>query len=89
MYANFGIFGIIFGAILLGYIYELTYRILIDSKYNSFMIIIYQIVIYKFALSSKNIVQSAIMMVLVLLIYKFFNRVTMKKEIFNVQKSFS
>lgn len=70
MYANFGIIGVIIGSLLMGIIYAHSYRILKDTQYNVFMILIYKTIIYKLALSSKNIVQTLIFIVLLFISFK-------------------
>lgn len=70
MYANFGIIGVIIGSLLMGIIYAHSYRILKNTKYNVFMILIYKTIIYKLALSSKNIVQTLIFIVLLFISFK-------------------
>lgn len=79
MYANFGILGIIYGSILISLLYAYIYRVLKESDYDIFMIFIYQIVIYKFAFSSKNITQSLIMIVLIMIAFKIFSGIRLTK----------
>ncbi len=81
MYANFGIFGVIIGSFFLGYVYEIFYSILINSKFNSLMIYIYQVIMYKFALSSKNVTQTLILIVLVLTVFRVFNKIKVVREL--------
>lgn len=48
LYSNYGLIGIIIGSILIGLLYQHTYRILKDTHYSIFMILVYQEVIFVF-----------------------------------------
>lgn len=80
LYANFGVLGIILGSLLMGLLYEHLYKILIDTQYNTLIIIIYQIILYKFAFSAKNVTQSLIVIIGAIFIYMLFYKIKIKKE---------
>ena len=57
MYANWGLFGLIFGMILLGGIYGYAYRKMKNSSYSLFSVVIYTQIIFTFQLSTLRIFQ--------------------------------
>ena len=57
MYANFGVLGLLFGMILLGILYGLSYRLMKRQQYSLFGIIFYLQMILTFHLSTLRIVQ--------------------------------
>ena len=67
LFINFGVLGLIFGSVLLGWLYGWVFKILKDSGYDIIMIIIYQLIIYQFEISSLSIVQTLTPMVLLVL----------------------
>lgn len=69
LYANFGIVGVIFGEVLMGFIYARTYKKLINTR-SDFMVIAYQLVIYQLELSSLSIVQTLIPLIVSFAVYK-------------------
>lgn len=75
MYANFGIIGVIIGSIIIGYIYSFFYNLIKKNNYNVFTIIIYQLIVYKFVLSTKNIVQTLLAIILTFIVFKLFYKI--------------
>jgi len=70
MFANFGIIGLMIGCFFMGGIYSYFYKIMVCVGRDPFMIIIYQLIVYKLALSSLNIVQTIVPFVLCLIFAK-------------------
>lgn len=48
LYSNFGLLGIIIGCIIVGCLYQLTYKILIDTRCPIIMLLIYQEIMFVF-----------------------------------------
>lgn len=69
MYANFLLPGVMMGALLTGFIYQCLYRFLKDTEYHVLSIFLYQMVIYKFGLSAKNMTQTIVPIVLAVLAF--------------------
>jgi hypothetical protein len=80
MYANFGIIGLVIGAVILGIIYEYFYMLLKDTEYNIFTIFVYHTIINTLALSSKNITQTIIPIGLLIISFKIFTGIKLKKR---------
>ena len=57
MYANWGVFGLIIGMILLGGIYGYAYRKMKSSSHSLFSVVIYTQIIFTFQLSTLRIFQ--------------------------------
>jgi len=70
-YANFGVFGVIIGMILLGVVISFFYRKLQKSDYSLFSIIIYAQVVFGFEFSTLRMFQLFQSIVIVWMIFKF------------------
>lgn len=57
MYANWGVFGLVIGMILLGGIYGYAYRKMKNNSYSLFSVVIYTQIIFTFQLSTLRIFQ--------------------------------
>ncbi len=56
MYANFGIIGLIIGGIIIGIVYGFTYKLLTANDYHPLMVVISQVILYNFSLTSHDMV---------------------------------
>lgn len=79
MYANFGIFGVLFGELIMGAIYGRIYKILRNTK-SEYMVIVFQLVIYQLELSTLSIVQTLIPLLTTYVAFKFFKGIRIAKE---------
>ncbi len=66
-YANFGLIGLIIGGIMIGAMYKYTYNILKSKKFNIVLIIISQVIIYKWSFTSHDMVGSLSLIVYLVL----------------------
>lgn len=69
MYANFGILGVVLGCFFVGMLYAKYYKIAIDTQ-DVMQIIVYQLIAYQLELSSLQIVQTLIPLIMCSLVYK-------------------
>ena len=56
MFANFGIIGLFLGGILIGLVYGYTYKLLVVNDYHPLVVIISQVILYNFSLTSHDMV---------------------------------
>lgn len=56
MFANFGILGLILGGILIGVVYGYTYKLLVANDYHPLVVVISQVILYNFSLTSHDMV---------------------------------
>jgi oligosaccharide repeat unit polymerase len=70
LYANFGVVGMVVGSILMGIMYEHFYKMVKDTGSHIFAILVYYVIIHKFAFSSKNVTQSLAMLIPAVLVFK-------------------
>ena len=56
MYANFGILGLIIGGIIIGIVYGYTYKLLVCNNFHPLLVVISQIILYNFSLTSHDMV---------------------------------
>lgn len=56
MYANFGIIGLILGGLIIGIVYGFTYRLLTTNDFHPLMVVISQVILYNFSLTSHDMV---------------------------------
>lgn len=85
MYANFGILGLILGGIIVGVVYGYTYKLLITNDYHPLVIVISQIILYNFSLTSHDMVNVILLigfMLLPLIVTKIlsFNRIMIESN---------
>lgn len=73
LYINFGFVGLMFGSILLGWLYGKAYSILRDTDYDINVIIIYQLIIYQLEFSSLSIQQTLTPLVTLVVFMKLFS----------------
>lgn len=79
LYCNFGLIGIIIGCILIGLLYQHTYRILVETKFSIIMILIYQEVMFVFVPSVLHATSTLIVCgVYSIILYAMF-RIKIKK----------
>lgn len=79
LYSNFGLLGIILGCMLIGLLYQHTYRILVETNYSIIMILIYQEVMFVFVPSVLHATSTLIVAgVYFIILYTLF-RVKIKK----------
>jgi oligosaccharide repeat unit polymerase len=86
MYANFGVVGVVIAHFLIGILYQYTYEKLKDSSYSVMMIIIYQLVMYRFKISNLNITQTLVPTIFTYVFFKVFMRYTITKTDFKKDK---
>lgn len=67
-YANFGILGVFIGAIILGYLYKKVYSNLLHNP-TVFSVILYQLIVYQFELTTLGIMQAIIPLVLCVVVW--------------------
>ncbi len=79
LFANFGIVGVILGEMMLGMIYAKTYKKLKNTK-SDYYVIVYQLVIYQLALTTLDIVQTLIPLLVARLVYVIYKGMRIKKE---------
>lgn len=80
MYANFGLFGIVFGMIVLGYIIGYTYRKMISSNYTLFYVIAYVYILLGFELSTLRIFQTFEILLIFWIITHFIKLIKIKNK---------
>ena len=76
-YANFGIIGVIIGAIILAYIHSFLYRKILKNNFPVFQMILYIYIILKFQLTIfylANVVYLMIQLYLFAFVFNFFSR---------------
>lgn len=56
MYANFGIVGLFLGGLLIGIVYGYTYKLLLSNDYHPLVVVISQVILYNFSLTSHDMV---------------------------------
>lgn len=56
MFANFGIIGLFLGGILIGLVYGYTYKLLVVNDYHPLVVVISQVILYNFSLTSHDMV---------------------------------
>lgn len=56
MYANFGVLGLIIGGIIVGIVYGYTYKLLVSNNFHPLFVVIAQIILYNFSLTSHDMV---------------------------------
>lgn len=56
MYANFGIIGLIIGGIIVGAAYGFVYKLLVTNDYHPLVVVISQVLLYNFSLTSHDMV---------------------------------
>lgn len=56
MYANFGVLGLIIGGIIVGIVYGYTYKLLVSNNFHPLFVVITQIILYNFSLTSHDMV---------------------------------
>lgn len=84
MYANFGITGLIIGAIAIGMVYAKTYKFLRANHYHPIAIVLTQYVMYNFAFTSHDIV--AILATCFYMIFPLYitRNIKFRKEIYSI-----
>lgn len=70
MYANFGIIGLIIGALFTGMVYRYSYKILIINKDDILTVALYQLIMERFALTSLSLSQTLKVMILSIIVFK-------------------
>lgn len=90
MYMNFGVLGVFFGMVLLGYIYRKAYVYMIKSNCSFISIIVYGNILLNFHLSNLRIVQTLstiVFLVFFLSVIFFLNRkISIRKKGFGMVK---
>lgn len=56
MYANFGILGLVLGGIIIGIVYGYIYKLLVTNNYHPLVVVISQVILYNFSLTSHDMV---------------------------------
>lgn len=84
LFANFGLIGVVLGSIFIGYLYNYVYTKMRKSDFSIFMIITYQLVIYRFRLSTLHSLSTIIPILYMFLILYIFNS---RLIIFDVKKT--
>lgn len=79
LYANLGFIGLIFGMFFTGFIYQFTYKIVNDTKFDIFSLIIYQVIMYTFKFSNLAISMTLQTIIFTLLCFKLFGSIKFKK----------
>lgn len=70
-YANFGVLGIVFINIIVGYLYGIYYFSMRNSK-SVKKIILYELIIYQLEITTLSIVQTLMPMIICILFFRFF-----------------
>lgn len=73
MYANFGVLGIVFGEFVVGFLYVWAYGNL-RKHTNVFSIVLYQLIIYQFELTTLSIMQTLMPLIICFLIFYILTR---------------
>lgn len=85
LYSNFGIFGIIIGGIILGYIYKSSYNKIKSKNKTVFSYILYRMVIFELGLTVLTLTNITIQLLIIKITSSFFNKITNRSKTYKLE----
>lgn len=86
MYANFGIIGLIAGGLLMGIVYSMIYKIMCNNDYHPVTVVISQVILYNFSLTSHDMVNVLLLIGFLLLPFFLTGSLRFEKKYINVHQ---
>ena len=80
MYVNFGILGLILGGLITGIVYAKTYNLLKINKYHPIVIVISQVILYNFSMTSHDMVNVCLLIGTLILPLYFTKNIIFQKQ---------